>query len=358
MTRLGARGLAALLAAGVAVIALALWVSSRTPSASAPRAGEPVLPGLESSINAITAVRISKGDGTRTTLERGASDWIVGERGFPADSSRVRKLLLDLADLKIVEGKTSDPANYAQLGVEDVSSPRASGTLIELIEPGRPVSLIVGKPSGMQSSYVRPAGAAQSLLVSPQVIPDADPRHWLPESVIDLPETRIEDVRVEPAAGPPYTVVRHSPNQLDFAVPDLPKGRQLASVTAPNAVAEALASLTLEDVRKAGGPGPPPAPAVHATFHTFDGLTVEVSGRSEGDSRYLTVSAQSSSKTTEDEARQLNSRFGGWQIEVLGERYDALFQPLEGLLAKAPAPKAHGSRSRRNSRAAGEKPAG
>lgn len=354
MMRLGSRGLAALLAAGVVVIALALWVSSRKPPQDAAGAGQLVLPALESSINGVTQVRISKGDGTRTTLEKRAADWIIGERGFPADSSRVRKLLLDLADLKIVEEKTSDPANYAELGVEDVTSPRSSGTLIDLIEPGQTASLIIGKPSGMQSSYVRVAKAKQSLLVTPQVIPDADPRHWLDDSVIDLPETRVEDVRVQPASGPAYTVMRNSPKQLDFTVPDLPKGRQLSSVTAANAVADALSSLTLDDVRKAGAGGTDP---VHATFQTFDGLTVDVSGLKDGASRYITLSAKSSSKVTEGEAQKLNSRFGGWQIEVLGYRYDSLFQPLDGLLAKPAAVKTKARGRRVKAKSGAEKAA-
>jgi hypothetical protein len=355
MMRLTSRGLAALLAAGVLVIALALWVSSRKPSESPSEAGELVLPGLESSVNAITEVRISKGDGTHTTLTKGATDWIIGERGFPADSSRVRKLLLDLADLKIIEEKTSDPASYAEIGVDDVSSPRSSGTLIDLVEPGKTVSLIVGKPSGMQSSYVRVAGAKQSLLVSPQVIPDADPRRWLDQTVIDLPETRIEQVRVQPASGPAYTVMRGSVQQLDFTVPDLPKGRKLSSVSAANSVASALSSLTLEDVRKAGGPGARP---VHATFRTFDGLTVDVTGRADGDSRYITLGAKSTTKATEDEAQKLNARFGGWEIEILGYRYDSLFQPLDGLLEKPAAAVKTQSKSRRaKAKAAGKKAA-
>ncbi len=344
MMRLTSRGLAALLAAGVAVIALALWVTSRKPSSAPSEAGALVLPDLKSSINGITEVRIRKGDGTRTTLTKGTTDWIIGERGFPADSSRVRKLLLDLANLKVVEEKTSDPANYAQLGVSDVTSPQSGGTLIDLAEPGKTMSLIIGKPSGMQSSYVRIAKARQSLLASPQIIPEADPRRWIDDSVIDLPETRVEAVRVQPASGPAYTVMRDSPKQLDFTVPNLPKGRQLSSVTAPNSVADALSSLTLDDVRKAGGAGTNP---VHVTFETFDGLTIDVSGRQDGNSRYITISAKSSSKDTQGEAQKLNSRFGGWEIELLGYRYDSLFQPLEGLLVKPAAAKAaKGKRSK------------
>ncbi len=330
---LNSRRLTVLIAAGVAVIALALWVSSRQPTSDQEHSGELVLPGLEHSVNSITEVHLYKGDGTRTTLRKGTNDWLILERGFPADGSRVRKLLLDLAQLKVVEDKTTDPASYPEIGVEDVSSPKAGGTRIELVEPGKTLSLIVGNPSGTDSSFVRVAGTGQSLLVSPQILPEADPRRWLDENVIDVSQSRVKDVAEHPAAGPAYTVTRPSAKVADFTVPDLPKGRELASVSAANPLASALTSLTLDDIHKSTSPGAFPD---HATFQTFDGLTVDVLGRKDGDRRFIELKAQSSSKTTEQEAQALNSRFGGWDIEVLGYKYDSLFQPLDGLLKPLP----------------------
>ena len=55
-------------------------------------------------------------------VEKGATDWTVGERDYPADSGKVRKLLLDLAALSVVEEKTRIPENYPALGVEAVRS--------------------------------------------------------------------------------------------------------------------------------------------------------------------------------------------------------------------------------------------
>lgn len=328
---LSSRSLGALLVAGVAVIAVALWVSSRNPPAGAAGAGAPVVPGFEQAVNTITQVKLTKGDGTHTTLERRATDWIVAERGYPADSSRVRKLLLDLADLRVVEEKTSDPASYPQIGVEDVTSARAGGTRIDLAEPGRTVSLIVGKPSGGDLSFVRLSGAKQSLLATPQITPETDPRRWLDSTVVELPQDRVKEVAVSPAAGHAYTLTRASAKQADFTVPDLPKGRELSSPSAPDSIAGALASLTLDDVRKTGGPGTDPA---HATFTTFDGLTIDVTGRKDGDDRYIALTAQSSAKATADEAKQINARLGGWEVQIPGYQYDAIFQPLDGLLKK------------------------
>ena len=121
------RRLAALFIAGLAIIVFAVWLSSQRHLERATTAGQLVLPGMEQALNSITEVPLTKGDETHTTLKKGATDWIVDERGYPADSGKVRKLLLDLASLNVVEEKTRMPANFPQLGVEDVNSPKATG---------------------------------------------------------------------------------------------------------------------------------------------------------------------------------------------------------------------------------------
>ena len=121
------RRVAILLGAGVVVIAFAIWLSSKRHLDRATMAGDLVLPGLEGALNTVTEIRLTKGDETHTTLKKSTSDWMVGEREYPADSGKVRKFLLDLGALNVVEEKTHTPANYPQLGVEDTTSPRATG---------------------------------------------------------------------------------------------------------------------------------------------------------------------------------------------------------------------------------------
>jgi len=159
-----ARRVAWLLAAGLAVIAFAIWLSSRRHLERDMAAGALVLPGLHQDVNAVTTVTLRKGDGTHATLLKDGSVWRVQERGWTADVGKVRKLLLDLGALNIVEEKTRLPANYPQLGVEDVSSPKATGTRVDIAAPGRTWAIIIGKPSGGKSGYVRVATAPQSLL--------------------------------------------------------------------------------------------------------------------------------------------------------------------------------------------------
>ena len=156
---MSARRVLLLLSAGILVILGALWLASQRHLEKATLVGDVVLPGLEKALNDVTEIHLVKGDGTRTTLKKRPGEWLVGERDYPADSGRVRKLLLDLGALRVVEEKTRNRELYAQLGVEDSASPKAAGTLVEVVTPAKTFALIVGKPSGGKSGFVRVAHA-------------------------------------------------------------------------------------------------------------------------------------------------------------------------------------------------------
>jgi hypothetical protein len=329
------RRVAILLAAGLVVIAFAVWLSSRRHLERDMAVGALVLPGLEQNVNAVTTVTLRKGDGTRTTLQKDGGTWRVAERGWPADIGKVRKLLLDLGALNIVEEKTRLPANYPRLGVDDVSSPKASGTRIDVSAGGRSWAVIVGKSSGAKSGYVRVANAPQTLLAAPLLLVDSDPKGWLDHALLDVPVARVRQVEEHPAQGASYTVGRDKKEQVDFSVSPLPKGRELTSTAAAEPITTALASLTLDDVRK---PGTTDAPAARALYRTFDGLEVELAGRKDGTHSLIAINVRSTAKETADEAARLAASLAGWEFEIPDYKYTAVFMPLEDLLRKPPLP--------------------
>jgi hypothetical protein len=83
-------------------------------------------------------------------------------------------------------------------------------------------------------------------------------------------------------------------------------------------------------------------------FRTFDGLEVRVAGRKDGSRSLITISAHSSDPQTQAEAQKLAARLDGWEFEIPGYRYVALFKPLEELLQKPvePVRKAGGTKAR------------
>src|SRR4029077_16157666 len=103
---MSARRVAALLVTGLALIAFAMWIASQRHLERATLTGDLVLPDLERNVNAVTAITLHRGDGTHVTLKKDAAGWSVGERDWPADIAKVRKLLLDFGALNIVEEKT------------------------------------------------------------------------------------------------------------------------------------------------------------------------------------------------------------------------------------------------------------
>lgn len=335
-----ARRVLVLLIAAIIIFALAAWLSTNRQSSPPTLADKPVLPGLSAAVNAVSEVRLGKGDGSKTTLKRGPTDWSVAERDYPADSGKVRKLLIDLGALKVVEEKTRVAANFPQLGVEDTRSPKATGTRVDAVASGKTYSLIVGKSGGGKSGYVRALDSQQSVLATPLVSVDADPRHWLDNKVIDIPQERIREFVVKPATGASYTAARDKKETPDFGVTPLPKGRELSSPAAADPIAGSLAGLTLEDVqRTAANAG---AKGSHVLFHTFDGLELEVSGRKDGNRALITIEARSRDKATASEAQTLESHLKGWEFEIAGYRYDGMFRSLDDLLKPLPTPPAKG----------------
>jgi hypothetical protein len=330
------RRVAVLFVCGLLVIAGAIWLSSRRHLERATLAADLVLPGLEAGINAVKEVDLRRGDGTRTSLKKASAGWVVGEREWAAEPGKVRKLLLDLGALNVVEEKTRLPENYPQLGVEDVSTPKALGTQVDVVTPGHTYSLIVGKTSSGKSGYVRVAGTAASLLAAPLLTLDADPKTWLEHSLIDIPVTRIRQVEEKPLDGPAYAAARDKKEQADFSVTGVPKGRQLTGPGAADSIAGALSGLTLEDVQKSAAPAK--AKVSRAVFRTFDDLEVTVTGRKDGTRSLIALSAHATAPATEGEARQLNTRLGGWEFEIPDYKYGVMFRPLEELLQKPPEP--------------------
>ena len=328
-----------LFAIGIVIAALAAWVSHRNQTTGGDSiAGTTVLPGLESSLNDVTQVRITKADKTQATLDRQTTDWLVGERGYPADSGKLRKLLLDLGSLKVVQRKTSLARNYPVLGVENVTQPKATGARIDIISHGKTWSLIVGNSMDADDCYVRVADSPQSLLASPLILVDADPKLWLDPTVLDIAQSRVSEIDEQPAKGSAFSVSRDKKTQADYTVRGVPRGRELTGADAADSMGSALSGLTLTDVRKAAAP-PKDTELSHAVFKTFDGLEIDVSGYKQASNGYIDISARAGDKSADAEAQQINARVQGWDYQIPDYRYEEIFQSMDGLLKPLPAKK-------------------
>jgi hypothetical protein len=329
----------ALAVAAVVVLAAALYLGSRRNTGEPSAEGTAFLPQLASGLGTVSEIDLAKGTpAPGVTLHRAGEGWTVAQRAdYPADAAKVKKLLLSLADAKIVEEKTSNPANFPIIGVEDPSKPGAAGTQITLIAQDGKRSVIVGKPVG-DGNFARRGGEDKSFAVAPGISADVEPRAWIDGRLLDVPAAQIQSIDEKPAAGAGYSLHRLKAGEDGFAFDGAPPaGRKLLDPKGLAPSPTVLGSLGADDVAAAGDIDfSKPSQAV---FTLTDGNVITVTGAVAGDKRWLAV------KTTKDAA--FNTKAQNRAFEVASYRFDAIFRPLEQLLVpketKAAAPPAAAS---------------
>ena len=318
------RRFTALLIAALIVLAAALYLGSTRNAGEPSTEGRAFLPLIATELGTVSEIELQKGTPMpNVTLHRAGDQWTVAQRGdYPADASKVRKLLLSLADAKIVEEKTSNPANFAIIGVEDPTKPGAAGTQITLITKDGKHSVIVGKPIG-EGNFARRGGEDRSFTVTPGITADVEPKTWIDSRLLDVPVSQIQSVEEKPASGPGYLLHRLKPGEDGFALDGAPPtGRKLLDSKALAPSATALTSLTADDVAAVGDIDfSKPSQAI---FTLADGNVITVTGAVAGDKRWIEIQA------TKDAA--LDAKAQKRAFEVASYRYDAIFRPTEQLL--------------------------
>jgi Domain of unknown function (DUF4340) len=314
----------ALLVAALVVLAAALYLGSRRDSGEPSAEGTRFLPQLASMLGTVSQIDLQKGAPTpAVTLHRAGDQWSVAQRAdYPADATKVRKLLLSLADAKILEEKTSNPANFAAIGVEDAASPKAGGTQITLTTKDGKQSIIVGKPIG-EGNFARRGGEDRSFTVEPGISADVEPRTWIDSRLLDVPLAQIQSVAEKFALGPGYSVHRLKPGEDGFALDGAPPaGRKLLDAKALAPSPSVLSGLTADDVAAASSIDfSKPSQAI---FTLADGNVITVTGAAADDKRWVEVQSAKDAS--------LNAKAKNRAFEVASYRFDAIFRPMEQLL--------------------------
>jgi hypothetical protein len=314
-------------------------------------------------LNSVTSLSVLKGSGTPTvTVHKQGDEWTVAERAnYPADVSKLRKLLLSLGDAKIVEQKTSDPANYSIIGVEDPTKPGATGAQIELITKAGKQDVIVGKPAE-QGSFVRRVGEKSSYIVEPAISFEAEPRYWIDTRLLDLSADKIQSIEFKPETGPGYTLRRvtepapapatpatpaktappaakpasatkpkpAAPAASKFILDGVPKGRQALDSSALEPSPTTFSNLADDDVAKVSDVDFSKPSTVILTL--TDGSVITLTGAAVGDKRWIQIAAPKDAS--------LSGKTSGRAFEIANYRYDQIFKPLEQLLVPKPVPTA------------------
>jgi len=349
----------ALAVAALAAISAAVYLSTQRNAAREIH-GLPLLPSLASEMNTLTSLSVLKGSSTPSvTIHKQGDEWTVAERAnYPADVSKLRKLLLALSDARIREEKTSDPANYSLIGVEDPTKPGATGAQIDLIAKNGKQDVIVGKPAE-QGSFVRRVGEQISYVVEPAISLEAEPRYWIDTRLLDISADKIQSIQFKPDTGPTYTLRRVSepqptlasqptpaegkrsapnaaaatpatPAASKFVLEGVPSGRQAADSSTLEPSPTIFSSISDDDVAPVGDIDFSKPSTV--TLALSDGSVITLTGAAVGEKRWIQIAAPKDAS--------LSAKTSGRAFEIANYRYDQIFKPLEQLLVPKPAPSA------------------
>jgi hypothetical protein len=315
------------------------------------RSGASLFPTLSTQANSATEITVFKGSSTPSlTVHKQNEQWTVAERvNYPADISKLRGLLQSLTDAKIIEEKTSNPASYPVIGVEDPLKPEAVGAEVSISVADGKHAVIVGK-SSPEGSYVRRAGEDKSYSVAPAISVDAEPRFWIDTKLLDLKTADIQKVDMKVSGAPSYVIHRAAtppaaapaaatpaapttppasatsptpaPPPADFTLDSVPAGRKAgdAQTLAPSPTT--YGNLTIDDVAQADSIDFSKASV--ATLTLANGNVLTITGAVIGEKHWVKVSA------TQDAA--LTAKATGRAYEISNFRYDAIFRPLDQLL--------------------------
>lgn len=132
-----------------------------------------LFPELQNQLAEVQTIKIFPS----VTLIKQQEKWVVQEKyNFAADTQKINRWLLALAESTLVEEKTSRRENYTKLGIE-------KGTPIEVLGQGNTVlaSLVIGetRPGSIGGTFVRKSTEKKVWLVSGDLFIYPDATHWI-----------------------------------------------------------------------------------------------------------------------------------------------------------------------------------
>ncbi len=340
-------GLALLTVIMVVVAVLAVVLEDNPQTVLQDR--KPAFPKLVERINEAASIEIGSKEGRFTITGSGETWGVVEKNGYPVKRETVRDFLLNLANLRLVEAKTSREDRYARLEVEDIEADDADSRLVTVRDGNGKVLAdgIIGRRKyflyvdGRGGTYLRRAGELQAWLAEGEMDFGPLPFDWLNRLVLEVPAQDVENLTIAQPDSETLVLKRDERGQEHFTVLGAPEGRELKTETEADRLAFVVAKFEFDDVEPIGKVSFADQPLHTATYTTFDGLriVIEVASKEIVSLRvtedppmelWARIRADVSESVTEEsraavaaQAEAINAKAGAWAFkidELMGNR--------------------------------------
>ncbi len=320
-----------------------------------------LIQGLD--LASIASIRIGTGDDALTLVRQGPQFVVASKQGYPADTEKINRLLIDLTDLRVTELVTDDEENHESLHVTEdnveslVRFFDQSDTLMTGIAIGS--RHIVEGGTGPSQSYVRLLSSSNVFLAQDAPSVEDSAIEYLDRNILDLEGDEIAQVEVSLPDSSYQVKAGTKDDTAKYVLNRLPEGRELDDTKAGE-LFSAFASVTLQDVQKAEKfeEGLTPVGTAVCTLKNQVAYSVEVFKKD--DTPYVRISAESLDKTqivkedrvetdeelkakeakllARDEAEKFTQRHQGWMYEIPKWKADKLLTARNNLLKEIETP--------------------
>jgi len=336
----------------VVIVSASLISSVRAPKSSMEK--ELLFPQVESGINNISKIRL-RGYNSTVELGKQGKNWVItSSDNYPVIFDKVRALLIQFANFKVLAEKTRRPQLYYRLSVEEPEKKgsRAIVTTLYGADGNEVVALIIGREktgnaiNPIPGFYGRIPGNETSLLIQGNPEVSANSRDWFVTHLFHVPSETVQEVRIAHPGEDTVLLNRSDEGQPDFYLQNIPEGRKAQSLVIINRMATLLEDMVAEDVRSLKSVNWPEN-TVTATISTFAGLVVTVKLTMLNDMPYANFTFENisvASKTDKNEsdadveqlnAADLNRQHADWIYQIQDFKYRDLTRELEDLLRKS-----------------------
>ncbi|MDH5216501.1 MAG: DUF4340 domain-containing protein [Gammaproteobacteria bacterium] len=317
----------------VVLLVVAISVSNRQEDKVEDVVGGKIfLAELQDKLNDINQLEIKTGDAT-TTIVKEADTWRVKERNnYRADFVQVKKLLLQLSDLKTIEPKTKKPENYEKIGVQEPTS-GSSNKLVTISDANQKaiVKVILGS-ANKNGTYVRRPSEDQAWLVDGRIDTPADLISWLDKFVANINASEIQSFTLATSKKEKISAAKSKPDDADFVVADLPKGKELKSASAVNTLAANFRDFKFTNVKPSDTADLAKAEKSSFEYALFDGVKIKGELFKLEDKDYVILQALTDVDTAKPRAEELNALWQGWVYEIPTHKADSFRKKLSELL--------------------------
>ena len=334
----------------VVVAAAGFSIAQRYQTATFSAEKEPIFPAMHDKVNDVSEI-LYEDKQVRILVARKDGKWVLAERhDYPVSDQIVRELVIGLAELKILEPKTKLAKLYPRIQVDDLAGEKSLAKHLMVKGKGGEalIDALIGRrnfdTTGLtdEGRYVRRTGEAQSWLVAGRFdIPDAI-KKWVAKEFMNVDAKRVDTARTVQPDGSQLIVQREKAGETRFKVLNVPEGREVEYQIDVDNISDGADKIEFEDVAKPGEVEFPKDQTIHTTYHTYDGLIIDVDlvARDESKSdfwaRFKASVADNAEKKDEiaKEAEKINAEVTNWVYKVPAFKFRYMTRKLEEVLKK------------------------